>query len=836
MEDWSDEEDDISLFDLAKTLKQSNDKDEEDIPLDQIAARLDTNNNTHELHLDASTDHGYHLHNKTGEVDIRKDSASANREENNSTQNILGVTSEDFPSNQNEDICTCLEIEYNNNNNNNMSSTMEIDGTFDLQDTVICENLSFEYTQSSVQNIDDIDTLYPLFSNEIAPILNLSGCDDNGNEVWSIIQSVEGEQQDPYDTCTEPATLRANDETSNTDTSISTGSEDTDTSQTDCGTDDDSFIAKRQSRRKRKNPEQWKQSIRKRRRNNGEDYETSKGKKIQRRCMKRANCKCKFKCKDKISEEDQRWIFNNYWMKTYDDQREYIRENVIKTEKRRKTTKEQSRRKNTYEYFLTRKDETDKHKVCKRFFLGTHNVGERTVLYTLKRQEEKGRIRDKRGRRKDQGTRKISEEDREYIRKHIHSFPAVESHYCRKSSQRKYLEKSLSIRKMYDLYKEKCSADHIVPQKYWLYDHIFASEFNLGFHKPKKDICTFCDSYSKLSESEKKEQIEEHKEHLKRKEEAREQKNRDKQIAIENDEVKVLNFDLQKVLITPKLFVTDAYYSRKLATYNLTIYDMKSKGVVCNVWWETEAKRGSCEIATCLYVYNKDAGAKDEIIYYSDSCTGQQRNLPFCIMCLYSVTNLPVKIITHNYFEREHSQMEGDSVHATIECATKRSEIYSPSDWVYAIKNAKQKDPKYEVKEMTNNMVLDFKECANHVVTNRRKDDDGDIIKWNKIHSFQYRKDSPNRIYFKYEFSEMYKSMTIVRGRKKVVGLKDYKLKRLYSARIPICEAKFSDLQSLCKKGLVPSSHHAFYNSLPHEGAEESLPEPNTSDESDIDV
>lgn len=35
-----------------------------------------------------------------------------------------------------------------------------------------------------------------------------------------------------------------------------------------------------------------------------------------------------------------------------------------------------------------------------------------------------------------------------------------------------------------------------------------------------------------------------------------------------------------------------------------------------------------------------------------------------------------------NYVERGHSQMEGDSVHATIENSTKRLEVYSPDDWI----------------------------------------------------------------------------------------------------------------------------------------------------------
>lgn len=73
---------------------------------------------------------------------------------------------------------------------------------------------------------------------------------------------------------------------------------------------------------------------------------------------------------------------------------------------------------------------------------------------------------------------------------------------------------------------------------------------------------------------EKEASAEEYQKHLKRKENARAQKQSDKVRA--NDQVMILNFDLQKVFITSQMFVSDAYYSRKLANYNFTIYDMKS--------------------------------------------------------------------------------------------------------------------------------------------------------------------------------------------------------------------------------------------------------------------
>ena len=49
---------------------------------------------------------------------------------------------------------------------------------------------------------------------------------------------------------------------------------------------------------------------------------------------------------------------------------------------------------------------------------------------------------------------------------HINSFPAYTSHYSRSNNpHRKYLNSSLEIRKMYDLYVEKCKKDSLEPAK-----------------------------------------------------------------------------------------------------------------------------------------------------------------------------------------------------------------------------------------------------------------------------------------------------------------------------------------------------------------------------------
>ena len=55
------------------------------------------------------------------------------------------------------------------------------------------------------------------------------------------------------------------------------------------------------------------------------------------------------------------------------------------------------------------------------------------------------------------------------------------------------------------------------------------------------------------------------------------------------------------------------------------------------MWFESIGKRGSNEIASCMFQYNQSIGQIDHIVYYSDSCGGQNRNLPFASMCLFSV-------------------------------------------------------------------------------------------------------------------------------------------------------------------------------------------------------
>jgi len=92
---------------------------------------------------------------------------------------------------------------------------------------------------------------------------------------------------------------------------------------------------------------------------------------------------------------------------------------------------------------------------------------------------------------------KSSDEVIAYINSHIEVFPTVESHYCRSTSKRNYLDPNLSISKMYELFVKECNQTSQQKVSLSLYKNIFCENHNLSFFKPKKDQCLMCEKYNK---------------------------------------------------------------------------------------------------------------------------------------------------------------------------------------------------------------------------------------------------------------------------------------------------------------------------------------------------
>jgi len=91
--------------------------------------------------------------------------------------------------------------------------------------------------------------------------------------------------------------------------------------------------------------------------------------------------------------------------------------------------------------------------------------------------------------------KKTSDVQISQIKEHTAMFPAESLHYSRNvNPHQKYLSSVLTVTKMFEEYKLRCSANNYEPVAASIYSTIFSTEFNLGFGGPKTDICPKCDA------------------------------------------------------------------------------------------------------------------------------------------------------------------------------------------------------------------------------------------------------------------------------------------------------------------------------------------------------
>jgi hypothetical protein len=89
---------------------------------------------------------------------------------------------------------------------------------------------------------------------------------------------------------------------------------------------------------------------------------------------------------------------------------------------------------------------------------------------------------------------------------------------------------------------------------------------------PKKVQCQKCLAFNSLTEDEQHLVREEHDKHLERRKLARQERDKDKTQASGDLTILAFNFDLQAVVNTPKGPFGPIFYLRKLAVYNLNIF------------------------------------------------------------------------------------------------------------------------------------------------------------------------------------------------------------------------------------------------------------------------
>ena len=372
---------------------------------------------------------------------------------------------------------------------------------------------------------------------------------------------------------------------------------------------------------------------------------------------------------------------------------------------------------------FTFQPENSKAKVSKKFFLATLDLSAQFVNTTMTKITSAGTVEPEK--RTLPSSRKLSSELKSSIRQHITKFPTVPSQYCRKDTNRQYLQQGLNVAEMHRLYKEDCERDKLPSAKHWVYDHIFHTEFNLSFYQPKKEQCDLCTKFEKSSDAEKivlKNEMERHKFS---KELSRKAKDDAKLMAQQDSQCYVACFDLQLILVTTKSTSSQLYYKRNLATYNLSIPETRNKQGLCYMWHEGIGKRGAINIASCVYnfIIERHSTGVKKFVFFRNNCGGQYKNKTIVSMYIHAVRTLQVTT-EHFYLKRGHIQNKADSIHATIEKASKNIDMFCPQQWYTVVQIAKKSNPQYVVKEMEG-FMLNFDDTSSHYCMSVSKDISG---------------------------------------------------------------------------------------------------------------
>jgi len=129
-----------------------------------------------------------------------------------------------------------------------------------------------------------------------------------------------------------------------------------------------------------------------------------------------------------------------------------------------------------------------KVRVCKDFYLNTLNIDAKRIgnVHASRNPVTGTPAPYRRGRH----VKKTCASFRATIRQHIESIPVIESHYCRRDTNKVYVSGQLNLTILYEKYLEYCRERGEAAAKQHLYSQIFNQEYNNSFMKPKKTAVT----------------------------------------------------------------------------------------------------------------------------------------------------------------------------------------------------------------------------------------------------------------------------------------------------------------------------------------------------------
>ena len=250
-----------------------------------------------------------------------------------------------------------------------------------------------------------------------------------------------------------------------------------------------------------------------------------------------------------------------------------------------------------------------------------------------------------------------------------------------------------------------------------------------------------------------------------------------------------------------------------------------------HMWDESVAKRGACEVASCLKscLEERCTGAK-RLIFYSDGCSGQNKNRILLAFFLRLIQSNSYESIDHKFLVRGHTYLPNDRDFSSIEARKRVEKAFIPSDWVRIVRESRVKNP-FIVNHCTQEIFENHKDSTTSLKT-RFTDQNNETLNFRDVVWFSYGESEEyncttgkmdyvshkNDVWCRYTYSTLEpwkKVKCFKRGRSNLP-----QPSQLYNGPVPIKPAKCNDLIKLCENHLRPE-YQDFYFSLSIQGSVE---------------
>lgn len=177
------------------------------------------------------------------------------------------------------------------------------------------------------------------------------------------------------------------------------------------------------------------------------------------------------------------------------------------------------------------------------------------------------------------------------------------------------------------------------------------------------------------------------------------------------------------------------------------------------------AGRGAQEVGSCLlkYIQNELPHDIEELILWSDSCGGQNRNIKLTLMMKAALHTQPnLKSISLRFLEPGHSFLPNDTDFSKIETRLKQHQrLYTVQDYLSVMKQCKINNP-LKVLEMKKEDFVGSKTLEKNIV-NRKTYVNKSKVNWLKTKEILLKKNKEHSIFMRSAFNKEFQELDIMR-------------------------------------------------------------------------